>query len=247
MTVVSTVFGEVAALYDEARPPHSPRIGDLVLAYAGAAGGAAALEIGAGTGSATALFVGRGFPITCVEPDARMARRLVARFPGVAVAASTFEDWTPPPEGFFLAYAALSWHWLDPLTRVDRAVRALWVGGALAVIGCRLTIRDPAIAARIAQALSDAGVPTGARPPLREWVVPELQDCPQVTDVAVEAITEPLSWSAERYVAFVRTLSPFRTLPAAGQARVVEALGDAIDGEVALDRETSVVLARRSR
>jgi hypothetical protein len=33
--LVSTVFGEVAGLYDKARPPYSSRVAEVTLAFAG--------------------------------------------------------------------------------------------------------------------------------------------------------------------------------------------------------------------
>jgi trans-aconitate methyltransferase len=107
---VSTVFGEVASLYDAVRPDLPREITGLVLSFAGSTPMSAA-EIGAGTGKATVLFAGRGFPITCVEPDPRMAARLSERLPDadVTVVACAFEDWQPPPSGVDLLYASLAW------------------------------------------------------------------------------------------------------------------------------------------
>lgn len=69
---MSTVFGEVAGLYDRARPAYLPEVADVTLAYAGPLPRRAA-EVGAGTGKGTVLFAGRGFPIVCIEPDPRMS------------------------------------------------------------------------------------------------------------------------------------------------------------------------------
>ena len=53
-------FGGVAELYDRSRPSYPPALVDAVLEFAGAGEGDRALEVGAGTGKATVLFLERG-------------------------------------------------------------------------------------------------------------------------------------------------------------------------------------------
>ncbi|OKI53684.1 hypothetical protein AMK15_28620 [Streptomyces sp. MJM1172] len=91
----SQVFGEVAELYDAARPGYSNELVADVLTYA-ALGDRAAVEIGAGTGKATVPFAELGTPLVCLEPDPRMAevlRRNTARYSGVQVEVDGFESW----------------------------------------------------------------------------------------------------------------------------------------------------------
>ncbi|WP_160311226.1 class I SAM-dependent methyltransferase [Streptacidiphilus anmyonensis] len=149
------VFGTTAEAYDAARPTYPQALVDTVLAYAGgaSAGGAVtgslrAVEFGAGTGKATAVFGGRGLPVLAVEPDPRMAevlRRKVAALPHVEIEVSCFEQWQPGGRRFDLAYAAQAWHWLDPETRRDRVFDMLAPGGALALFWNLLGIVDPVV------------------------------------------------------------------------------------------------------
>jgi hypothetical protein len=132
------VFGTTADAYDAARPGYPDALVDAVLAYAGDAAPRAlrAVEIGAGTGKATAAFGGRGLPVVAVEPDPRMAevlRRKVAALPHVEIEISLFERWQPGGRRFDLAYAGQAWHWLDPETRRDRVHEVLAPGGAVAL------------------------------------------------------------------------------------------------------------------
>ncbi|MFG2235780.1 hypothetical protein ACGFNX_38250 [Streptomyces sp. NPDC048723] len=71
----SQVFGEVAELYDAARPGYADALAAEVLAYADP-GGRTAVEVGAGTGKATVAFAALGTPVVCIEPDPRMAEVL---------------------------------------------------------------------------------------------------------------------------------------------------------------------------
>jgi hypothetical protein len=144
------VFGTTAEAYDAARPTYPDALVDTVLDYTGAAdaGSLRAVEIGAGTGKATAVFGGRGLRVLAVEPDARMAevlRRKAAALPHVEIEVARFEQWQPGGRRFDLAYAAQAWHWLDPDTARDRVFDALAPGGAVALFWNLLGIVDPAV------------------------------------------------------------------------------------------------------
>jgi hypothetical protein len=196
---VSIVFGEVAGLYDRARRDYLPEIADVVLDYAGATPVSAA-EVGAGTGKGPALFAGRGFPITCVEPDTRMSEVLLARFPEVTVVTAKFGDWTPPEGGVDLLFAATAWHWVDTGTRAPLAARALAHSGTLALIGRRTQHRDRQVDRQIREAYRQFGPDSGDRAPLPEWALPELRDVPLLTDLNTWEATEDVDLPMEQYL-----------------------------------------------
>ncbi|MEV6581700.1 class I SAM-dependent methyltransferase [Streptomyces sp. NPDC051582] len=175
--VRSRVFGEVAEVYDAARPGYVDALVTEVVAYAAPGGrGRAALEIGAGTGKATVAFAealggasgGAFAELVCVEPDARMAqvlRRNTENGPGarvpVRVHVGAFEDWRPDGRDFGLAFAATSWHWTDPQRRWDLVHDALAPGGALALFWNPQGVRDADLHAALAAVDRRHGV-TGA-------------------------------------------------------------------------------------
>ncbi|MGH3444465.1 MAG: methyltransferase domain-containing protein [Nocardioidaceae bacterium] len=51
----------------------------------------------------------------------------------MTVVESTFEARRPPDDDFDVVLAEISWHWLDPATRYQRAWRVLRPGGHLAI------------------------------------------------------------------------------------------------------------------
>ena len=134
------IFGEDAELYDRSRPAYpDPLVADLI-ALAGLTDGRGALEVGAGTGKATAMFAARGVPVLAIEPSAEMAavaRRNCAGYPGVEIVEADFERWRPDGREFALVYAAQSWHWIAPEVRFQRARAALPAGGLLAAFWTR--------------------------------------------------------------------------------------------------------------
>lgn len=128
----AVIFGRDAGTYDEARPSYPEEAIDHVTSLVDASH---AVEIGAGTGIATADFARRDLGITCLEPSPEMAALLDARrLPGVRVVVSTFEDWETEPDSADLIYAAQAWHWVDEEIGLGKALSLLRPGGVLALM-----------------------------------------------------------------------------------------------------------------
>jgi SAM-dependent methyltransferase len=111
-------FGSAAEEYDRHRPRYpAALIAGLV------ADDARVLDVGAGTGIASAQLVGAGAEVLAVEPDSRMAR--VAAGKGIHVEQATFEDWQPAGRSFDLVVFAQSFHWVQPRVALKLSVRRL--------------------------------------------------------------------------------------------------------------------------
>jgi SAM-dependent methyltransferase len=129
-------FGRVAELYDRARPSYPAAAIDAIVEYGGLSPGSRIVEVGAGTGKATELLAARGLQVTAVEPSSEMAdlaRSKLARWPGVTVVESAFEDWEPG-ERFDAVVSVQAWHWVARDVRYARAHRALAPGATLAAV-----------------------------------------------------------------------------------------------------------------
>jgi SAM-dependent methyltransferase len=131
-------FDESAETYDRARQDYPSELFDDLIELSGIPVGGHILEIGCGTGKATAPMARRGYAITAVELGislADVARRNLAEYPRVDVQVASFEDWPLPADPFDLVMAATAWHWLEPVAAVAKAARALRSAGALAIFG----------------------------------------------------------------------------------------------------------------
>lgn len=131
-----TSFDAAAQLYDDARPGYPEQMVDAVLAYSGLEPGDRALEIGAGTGQATAQFAWRGVSVHAVEPGAEMAAFIRHKFHesglDVTVETADLETAVLQPASFDLIFASTSWHWLTPGVRWTIVSEAIKPGGTLA-------------------------------------------------------------------------------------------------------------------
>ena len=240
------VFGEVADEYDAVRAGYPAALVEDVFRYAGGVPGRV-VEVGAGTGKATAAFRARGVPVTCVEPDPAMAAILRARHPDVEVHGCRFEDWQPPQSGVPVLVSAQAWHWVDPATRRELAHRALVPGGVLALFGHEYAFADPHVEAAVNAAYA-RHAPELLHDPDR-WMHAELADTPLFTDVTTREYESVVPYPTAAYLSLLSTFSPHRMLPEDRRATLLHAIGEVIDahGGVLRQRlETLLVLGRRA-
>jgi SAM-dependent methyltransferase len=169
------VFGEVADLYDKARPTYPAALIDHLVGLVGTS--ARVLDVGCGTAKATVLLAARGLGGVGLEPDPEMAavaRANLAPFPDWSVTGGDFEDYEPTSPGRFdMLTSAQAWHWLRPDLRFQQAARLLGPGGWLALFWNRTADdtsavrRDvDAVYAELFPTLSPHGTLTAGHPPV---------------------------------------------------------------------------------
>lgn len=132
-----THFDEIVVKYDKIRPEYPPKMIDDVIKYSGQEKSRKALEIGAGTGKATAPFLSAGCDVTAVEIGENMARFLQERFKEYRhfnVIISSFEDASLKNDSYDLIYAASAFHWVDPKIGCPKMLRLLKNGGVCALL-----------------------------------------------------------------------------------------------------------------
>ncbi|MFF6997772.1 class I SAM-dependent methyltransferase [Streptomyces sp. NPDC008313] len=127
-------FNAAAAQYAANRPSYPPALFDAVEELGGRPlTGARAVDVGAGTGIATALLRERGAEVIAVEPGEGMAAQFRRSLPGVPIVRGS-GDRLPLADASadFLTYAQ-AWHWTEPARSVPETMRVLRPGGALAL------------------------------------------------------------------------------------------------------------------
>ncbi|MFC4072364.1 class I SAM-dependent methyltransferase [Actinoplanes subglobosus] len=251
------VFGELAEVYHRVRPGYP---GELATDLLAAAGPGPVLEVGAGTGKATALFAAHDIDLTCLEPDPRMAAVLRRTVPGVPVIESTFERWTPD-RGYGLVISAQAWHWVDRDRRDALAFAALAPGGLLAPFWNVYLVPDRDLHTALAEvdarhgltgdhsphSLHPDDIPGFTRPFAEQW--PELAGIEALfTDLRTLRYRASRSYSPDEYRAHLQSISLYRMLDEPRRetvindtVEVIEAHGATIDFAV----HTFVALARR--
>ena len=131
--LLKNTFSAVIRDYDYARPTYPAALRDDILRFSGLRSGANILEVGAGTGQATELFVSGGYSLDLLEVSDAQADFLRAKYDGRArVFRDYFEAFTPD-RSYDLIYSATAFHWIDCNAGYPKAWNMLRPGGTLAV------------------------------------------------------------------------------------------------------------------
>ncbi|MFE0419205.1 class I SAM-dependent methyltransferase [Streptomyces tendae] len=127
-------FNAAAAQYAANRPSYPPALFDALEELTGRPlKSARAVDVGAGTGLATARLHERGADVVAVEPGAGMATEFRRTLPGVPVVRGNGNALPLAGRSADLLTYAQAWHWTDPALAVPEALRVLRPGGALAL------------------------------------------------------------------------------------------------------------------
>jgi SAM-dependent methyltransferase len=244
------VFGEVAGAYEDVRAGYPADLVEAVFAYRGGRP-ERVVDVGAGTGKATAAFRAHGVAVTAVEPDPAMAAVLRERHPGVEVVVSRFEDWVPPPGGVPVVACAQAWHWVEESRRVELAHRALAPDGVLALFGHEYWFADPPVETAVHAVYADHAPELlddpAAGPPTMTWLADELSGTPLFADVTTHWFQTVVPYPTARYLRLLTTFSRHRMVAPKRMAALHAAIADTVEeyGGVVNQRvRTLLVLAR---
>jgi SAM-dependent methyltransferase len=255
------VFGEVADLYDQHRPAYPDRLIDDLVELARLDGDQAVLEVGAGTGKATMMFVARGIPVVAVEPSVEMAaiaRRKSRGRPTVEIELCDFEQWDPRGRRFPLLFSAQAWHWVAAAAGYANAQQVLSNQGILAAFWNRVAwersdLREALSVAyqQAAPELTAAGHmlhPANLCPDRDADWEGEIAAAERLGDAEIRYYEWDQAYSADEYVGLLATLSEIRLMEEAHRTALLAAVTTAIDGHgepLTLPMRTRLCLARR--
>ena len=148
-----THFDEIVLNYDNIRPEYPEKIFDDIFKFNGSEKGKKALEIGAGTGKATAPFLNMGYNIIAVEIGTNMTEFLRSKFnqyENFNVINNAFEDISLDDNNFDLIYAGSAFHWVDAKIGVPKVMQLLNENGVFALFRYNLI---PAIGEKLYEAV----------------------------------------------------------------------------------------------
>jgi len=134
-------FDKAVEAYERVRPGYPPALFDEMWRYLGSSIDTQqqpnVLEIGAGTGKATAALLEHGARVTAVEIGPEMSAFLRQKFAGEArleVINAPFEDAELEPAAYDMVASFTALHWIDPAIRFVKSRDVLQPSGALAVV-----------------------------------------------------------------------------------------------------------------
>ena len=254
-------FNEDAENYNRARPSYPAELFDDLVQLAGLGPGARILEIGCGTGQATAPLARRGFTIVAVELGealADVARRNLAEFPAVQVINAPFEQWPLPAEPFDLVLSATAFHWIDPAIRVTKSADALRPSGSLAIITTHHIGGGPTASffndMQRCYEQWDPTTPSSLKIPTAADIptdTTELDNSGRFEPTVVRRYEWQQQYSAKTYIQLLETYSDQRARPPESGAELLKCIERLIDtsynGSIQKPYMNELQLARRRR
>ena len=239
-----THFDEVVETYDKIRPDYPANIYTDIFNYLGTNTNIKALEIGAGTGKATAPFLRSGCDVTAIEIGTNMAEFLRSRFKDYRhfnLIVSAFEDATLAEDNFDLIYAATAFHWVDAQIGCPKVLKHLKRNGVFALFRYLPIPGDGDSLYEEIQAYYDKYFhQPNIRPikkAVKEFMKPSelkrafgFEDLKLYgfTDVTVNLYQAPKVFSADEYIAMLETFPDHKNLPDSDRSALFTGVKEAI-------------------
>lgn len=225
-------FGSVAEQYDRARPAYPAAVFDDLAELAQLEPGSRVLEVGPGTGKATAELERRGYVVTGIELSPELAEIARRNAPAAEIAVGDFETWEPPEANFDAVVAFTAFHWIAPELRYAKPARLLRPGGALAVVHTHHVRNDDPFWFS-SQEDYDAVVPhpDNAPPPLPEEVASWVLDEALFRDIVRRRYPVETVYSPDEYIALIETYSDNIALPEAQREELFRRLRTRIEAQ----------------
>lgn len=130
----SEMFDQAFEYYDQFRPGYPLEMVDALVRCTGLNASSATLEIGAGSGKATELFLKYGFRIHCIDVGENLVKKGKEKFhnePQVTYECARFENIERLEEKYDTIFAAQSFHWIPQPVGYQKCASLLKDGGYL--------------------------------------------------------------------------------------------------------------------
>lgn len=128
-------FDTVASAYEKIRPDYVPELYQTLFDYTAIDEKSNAVEVGSGSGQATAPILRTGCRLTAVEYGKHFSELLKNKFkdyPNFSVITGKFEDTEFEENAFDLVFSATAFHWVPEKTGYEKVFSMLKKGGVFA-------------------------------------------------------------------------------------------------------------------
>jgi SAM-dependent methyltransferase len=221
-------FGNVAALYDQVRPPYLRESLDRAQEALELDGSAQVVDLAAGTGRLTQELARRFARVIAVEPDEAM-RALIS---DGEVLVGTAEEIPLPESSIDAVFVGEAVHWFDAERAVPEIARVLRPGGGLALLSNLWWETDPPLPERALDLLRVPYVASGRAAAVETWREEFARSA--FEPLCDETFAWELAVDRELLLSLYQTTSSIAALPADGRAALVAELRPLLAGRYVL-------------
>ncbi len=228
-------FDQAPYDYERMRPGYPENLIEDMIELTGLPEKAKILEIGCGTGQATAPMVRRGYQMTCLDIGENLLEIARNKFRGsdIRFINSSFENWIPDGK-YDMVMSATAWHWIDKEIGYRKANEVLSKSGSLALIWNKHPTPFTGFF-KDSQVVYDKVFPKKGVPKLTSiWVeeqASEITESGYFTDISVKEYPWSIRFSTEEYITLLNTFSDHQALPVNKCNMLYEGIRDIIESD----------------
>ncbi|MGK7912754.1 MAG: class I SAM-dependent methyltransferase [Synechococcus sp.] len=252
-------YSSAAEAYDRARPTYPPELIAKLTAQTDLSAQSKLLEVGCGPGTATRAFAPLNLEMVCLEPNpsfVQLARHNCQQYPNVAIAQTSFEEWTLQSQTFDAILAASSFHWIPAEIAYPKAADALVDNGSLILLWNKELQPTYAVFQHLSTVYADYAPSLAkyeneaAQVELAQGLGHWVGESGLFSDIRFGYETCMHTYSADRYLMLLNSYSPYIQLQPDVREGLFSALKDAIvrdfGGSLKLSHISAFHIARKS-
>lgn len=250
-TPKAQLFDEDAELYDKMRPNYPDSLFERLREHTMIDKQSRILEVGCGTGQATASLMKISQKITCIDPGKKLLALAESKFPDLQFVSTTFEDFETN-DMYDAIVSATAWHWVNPKVGYKKAHRLLKEKGSLIILHTYHIETDTQAFHNQAQFIyskySNRSLSLGSRQPIEDTAKALKNKYFEIVEQSEESWQQ--TYSTEQYLALRNTYSDHRFMSSLERKKFETELRDFTNsqyGGKVTKNYTSVLFIARKR
>ncbi|MHB8065040.1 MAG: class I SAM-dependent methyltransferase [Ruminiclostridium sp.] len=214
-------FNEDVLNYDKMRPTYVKELYDDIIKFTGLDLNKKALEIGIGTGQATAPFLSTGCKVTAIELGkdlAEFSKEKFSKYKNFDIVNNDFESTTFEEKFFDLIYSATAFHWIPQDVGYTKAFQLLKSNGVLALFWNHPSVPEDKLHFEMQKVYDKYWSPSDKKSTVHKFSVDNCLDIVRTinqygfTDVNYKLYHQVRLFDAESYISLLNTYSDHRAL-----------------------------------
>ncbi len=229
-------FDGVAEFYAAYRPDYPDVLIECIISLTGIQKSGKILEIGSGTGKATAPFAQRGYSILCIEPGENLvsaAKQNLENFPRIEFQEFAFEDLNERTNEFDLVISAQAFHWVPKEIGYAKVARALKANGCMALFWNMYPYPEGGVYDDLKKVYKEQApnlaTRTGSYEELLKQREIEIIESGCFGTVELRKFPWVTRYSTEQYLGLLNTYSDHLRLPKEDRNRLFESIAEVIE------------------